>query len=405
MKKNLLRKIGVIAACAAVSMTMGTASFAATAENGVATTNDTTLDITKEILVYNDEDTTVYGPGITYEYSVAPDAGGKKISDKDGNAITASAGVAGGVTLTDSTAEFEKNANVEAKSAGTSISDTITASIDLSKFSKAGVYCYKITEARPDTLETAGLTRPAEYDVDRYLDVYIGNTANGLGVTGYVVFIGGDSIKGKTTGFAESYDPEGDTDGTGMADKYYTYNYAVNKVVEGTLADKTNQFPFTFETAGAVTGQKFSVTIDGNTNTAEIGTDVTAALADGGKIVIKGLPANTTFNVTEGNNTPDTYQVAVKDDTAGEVVAQIAVDPSKSQAMFDEAGAITNYAQETALAPTAAYTAATFTNTLNDVSPTNVVTRYAPFLFILAAAIVLLVVMRRRKHSDSEDAE
>ena len=405
MKKSLLRKIGVIVACAAVSMTMGATSFAATTDNGVAKTTDTTLDITKEILVYNDDATTVYGPGIKYEYSIAPDAGGKKITDSDNNSIVASAGVAGGVTLTDSAADFEKNATVEAKKEGTAISDTITASIDLSKFSKAGVYCYKITEAMPEAFTAAGLTRPADYAADRYLDVYIGNTANGLGVTGYVVFVNDDDITGKTTGFVESYDPEGDGAGTGMADKYYTYNYNVNKVVDGTLADKTNKFPFTFATAGAVNGQKFSVTIDGNTTAAEIGTDVTAALSDGGLITIKGLPANTTFNVTEANNTPDTYQVAVTDAAAGEVVKQTAVDPNAAQAMFAEATAITDYAAAKAEAPKAAYTDTTFTNTLNEVSPTNVVTRYAPFIFILAAAIVLLVVMRRRKSSDSEDAE
>ena len=405
MKKSLLKRIGIVAACAAVSMTMGTASFAATTTNGVAETSETTLDITKEILVYNDEAVSVYGPGITYEYSVAPAAGGKQVSDKDGDAITASAGIEGGVTLTDSKAEFEKNKAIDAKKEGTSISDKITASIDLSKFKKAGVYCYAITEAKPDALENAGLTRPADYETTRYMDVYIGNTANGLGVTGYVVFVAGDKNKGKTTGFVESYDPEGDAPGTGLADKYYTYNYSVNKVVDGTLADKTNKFPFTLATAGAVNGQKFSVTIDGNTTAAEIGTDVSAALADGEQFTVKGLPANTTFNVTEANNTPDTYQVAVSDSVAGEVVKQIAVEANGSKAMFEEATAITNYATEKANAPEAAYAGTTFTNTLHDVSPTNVVTRYAPFLFILAAAIVLLVVMRRRKSSDSEDAE
>ena len=193
--------------------------------------------------------------------------------------------------------------------------------------------------------------------------------------------------------------------GTLSAKTKTSRGYNVNKVVDGTLADKTNKFPFTFATAGAVNGQKFSVTIDGNTTAAEIGTDVTAALSDGGLITIKGLPANTTFNVTEANNTPDTYQVAVTDAAAGEVVKQTAVDPNAAQAMFAEATAITDYAAAKAEAPKAAYTDTTFTNTLNEVSPTNVVTRYAPFIFILAAAIVLLVVMRRRKSSDSEDAE
>ena len=42
-------------------------------------------------------------------------------------------------------------------------------------------------------------------------------------------------------------------------------------------------------------------------------------------------------------------------------------------------------------------------NNLDTISPTNVVMRFAPYLFILGAAIVLLVLMRRRKaHNDAE---
>ena len=42
------------------------------------------------------------------------------------------------------------------------------------------------------------------------------------------------------------------------------------------------------------------------------------------------------------------------------------------------------------------------TNKLDAISPTNVVMRFAPFLFIFGAAILLLVVMRRRRTHDAE---
>ena len=42
-----------------------------------------------------------------------------------------------------------------------------------------------------------------------------------------------------------------------------------------------------------------------------------------------------------------------------------------------------------------------FINDLSEVSPTNVVMRFAPYLFILGGAMMLLVASRRRK-SDQE---
>ena len=410
MKKNVLRKIGVISLAVAVSMSMGVSAFAAEDAAGVTETNATSFNINKEILVYNEDSINVYGPGITFDYTVAPSDGGSKVTDTDGDSITVKKGTGGGVTLSDAKAEFAKNADVAATSKGTTISDTITADVHLDKFSAAGVYRYVVNEAKPEAFDPAGLTRPEGYDVNRYLDVYIGNVdGGGLQVTGYVLFA--NSIEtGKTTGFVDAI---GSGEGnTGYADKYYTYNYSITKVIDGTLADKTHAFPFSFATAGAVEGQKFTVSSTGNLQSgaeggvAEIGTEVRDTLADGQILTIKGLPANTTFNVTETNDSEDIYHVSITDSNKGDIIATadaVAVDAKTgTQAMAKDNQALTNYASGQATAPEAAFSATTFTNTLNDVSPTNVVTRYAPFLFIIAAAIILLVFMRRRRTQDDE---
>ena len=409
MKKNVLRKIGVISLAVAVSMSMGVSAFAAEDAAGVTETNATSFNIDKEIMVYNDESIDVYGPGITFDYTVAPSDKGGKVTDSKNNSITVKKGAADSVTLSDAEAVFEKNAKAAAASEGKTIRDTITADVHLDKFSAAGVYRYEVKEAEPENFAAAGLTRPEGYDATRYLDVYIGNTAGGLQVTGYVLFA--DSIEtGKTTGFVDAI---GSGEGnTGYADKYYTYNYSITKVIDGTLADKTHAFPFSFATAGAVEGQKFSVSSTGSLQSgaeggvAEIGTEVRDMLADGMTLTIKGLPANTTFNVTETNDSEDVYHVSIADSKKGDIIATadaVAVDAKTgTQAMAEKNQALTNYASAKNAAPAADFTATTFTNTLNDVSPTNVVTRYAPFLFIIAAAIILLVFMRRRRTQDDE---
>ena len=384
------------------------------------------MNITKEILVYNDEAITVYGPGITFNYTIAPaePSSTTTVTDKTGKSAIAKKGISGGVTLTDSAATFTKNTAVDLSSANPkSIADTITASVNLSEFSAPGIYRYVITETKPTDFETVGLTRPENYVATRYLDVYIKNGNDGLEVSGYVVFIADDASKkidgniadnneitGKTTGFVDSYDSEIDgeagTDETGIGDKYYTYNYTLTKVIEGGLADKTHAFPFAIETAGAVSDQNFTVTSDSTTlsgvtsGKGAIGTDIGTKLSNGQKLTIKGLPANATINVTETNDNDDAYDVKASDATAGELVASTSV--AKSGTASTTAKPVSKYASNKVTKPDASLTATTFTNTLNEVSPTNVVMRFAPYLFILGAAIVLLVLMRRRKAHDAE---
>lgn len=390
--KHLIKTISALVLALTMVLTMGVGVFA----DDTAGTGKT-FEIDKEILVYNSENINVYGPGIVYNYSVENGPAGKTVSDKDGDTITVKAGISGGLILTDSEAVFAQNASVAATPDGTSIKDTITASIDLSKFSGAGVYRYVIKEAKPEGFAGAGMTRPADYIEDRYVDVYIQNGTNGLAVAGTVVFIGDKNISssaGKTTGFVDAYDSEaGSEGGAGMADKYYTFNYSLKKSITGTMADKTNKFPFSIATAG-VAGQKFTYVSAEGTAENTVGTDVITSLSDEETIAIKGLPANTTIKVTETNNTPDTYTVSAADETAGELIK--ATRTETNAANSTEAMAVSNYADNNEI-PAAALSATTFTNELNEVSPTNVVLRFAPYLFILGGAVVLLVASRRRK--------
>ena len=396
-----LKKISSIALSMMMVMTMGASAFAA--DTGANESNSNSLTFKKEIVVYNNESTTVYGPGIEYSYTVSPvTVSGKTVTDKGGDTMTVKSGVVDGLTLgTDKKATFTQNVEVAATSGGTVISDTVDLTINPSAFPSAGIYRYQITETKPADFEDVGLTRPDAYKVSRYIDVYIKNkvpqseTDGKLEAFGTVIFfeendnisanaeVTANAITGKAEGFTEAYDSsidgQGGTAGSGMA-------------------DKTHPFQFNIATAG-VAGQKFTVvSAEGTSAEGVIGAEngVGTTLSDEQTIAIKGLPANTSINVTEKNDTSDTYKVTVTD---GEntFVNGVNVPAGEEKSMSEDALALTNYAANTKVKPTANLTGTTFENNLNEVSPTNVVMRFAPYLFILGGAMLLLVASRRRK--------
>lgn len=403
-----LKKISSIVLALMMVLTMGASVFAT--DTGVSTGNTFTLE--KEILVFNDESIKVYGPGITYTYAVTEGLEGKTVTDADGHTAVVKAGIEDGLTLSSNTIAFSQNELVDASLTGTAVTKDITVGVDLNKFEgeAAGIYRYKITETAGD-LVGAAMTRPSGYIADRYVDIYLRNKNNGDGleVAGIVVFIGdanidgetanNNKITGKTTGFVDTYDKDitddVETDGSGMADKYYTYNYSLTKEVTGAMADKTNPFEFKIATAG-VANQNFTYKpADGKDAVGTIGTLVTTNLSHGQTLEIKGLPANATINVTEKNNTPDTYTVSAEDKAAGELIPAEAVGANVEKSTGEKA--VSEYATNKTTKPDASLKATTFVNNLDEVSPTNVVMRFAPYLFILGGAMLLLVASRRRK--------
>ena len=398
MKRSLLKNIGVVAAGVVMSLAMGTAAFAA----------DTSMTIEKEIAFFNPQSAIeINYPAVEYTYSIAPVNPGAATVNDGTSTVTVKQGVAGGVTMaSDSTASF-KAGSVAASQTGVLLKDTFGIQVDLTKFAAAGVYRYALTEAAPENLAALGYEMATESVGTRYLDVYIINGENGREVQSMILFYGSETTSlseanasAKTSGFV-SEAGETDYSNDGYVDKYKTYNVDISKTVTGGLGDKTNLFPINASvTAGAsasdiVIPASVKTNTSGTANAANItlasgaaADAVVANLADGDIAQFIGIPVGSTLNISETNNTADTYQVTTE-----------GLDPALTNASV-EAGATSAAGSVTATAVEAK--AVGFTNNLDQISPTNVVLRFAPYLFILGAAILLLLVMRRRKSNDDE---
>ena len=416
MKRNLLRRIGAVVLAVAVSLIMGVTCFAETTatptRDGGTVSSDTSLTITKEIAFFNPQSAKqINYPTVEYTYSIASaNPNGATVTDSNNHKATVKQGVNNGVVMgTDNTAKFT-GSSVAASSTGKILSDTFDVSVDLNQFSAAGIYRYAITEAAPDNLAALGYERATASVGTRYLDVYILNILNGdsgLKVGGYVLFFGSatDSIvstdqTAKTTGFvheASTEDYKADT----YIDKYKTYNVEIAKTVAGAMGDKSNLFPIKMSVEAGASAS--DVAISGSIKTQTSGSAsaqnitlasgaaiqaVVANLADGDVAQFIGIPVKSTLKISENNNTADTYTVTATGLSGVPASEQVVAEADSTE------GAVTTTAVETK--------SVSFTNDLSEVSPTNVVMRYAPFLFIFAAAILLLVVMRRRRTHDAE---
>jgi len=445
----MMKKLVALILAVVMVMAMGSVAFAD--DYGVNDSGSNEISFVKTIDVYNAENITVYGPGITYTYAIAPVNSSNEgelitdttITDVSGKTITVRNGITAGVSFKENknSAIFTENDPVSITSSGhETVSKNVTLTITPSAFPAAGVYRYKITETSDtNAMNAAGITRDTtKYNDTRYLDIYMKNNTAGTAreVMGYVMFVSSSAtadisrnpatttnqIDGKTTGFEEQYDENlnGTSDATdkGLGDKYYTYNYTVTKDIKGDLADQSHPFPFDVETSGAVTYHQFTVettattvnnvTVTGITDTSvsggtttgvgKIGTKISTGLADDKTITLKGLPANTKVTVTETNDTDEVYKVTVKEAT-GDLTIVDAANTNKGATQTTAEKAITNYtAYNTPVsAPTAAMTSTTFTNELDDISITGVAMRVAPYILILATGMVLVLISRRWK--------
>ncbi len=443
MKKNLMKKMTAFTAAVLMTSAIGLSAVTAFADNGVTVvtqdkTASQTIQIEKDIVLYNPDGATVYVPTITYNYSVAPEESvtGSTITDKEGNTVKVKAGVTDGVTMgTDSTAVFPKTGEEKfaASATGTVLTDTFNLVIDPEKFDAAGVYRYIITETTgTDRLTAVGMTRSSnDYVSTRTLDVYIEDNNGAIGVVGYVLSVGTNTtinansdnpattITGKTTGFVQDYidkdvDPELDGTTTGnpktdkkLADEYYTYNYKVTKVITGNLSDKKETFPFTVTVKGN-NGQKF--TADGQE----------AAIASGEKVIKKplgnnesieliGIPANASIAVEESNPNPGTYTVSLTE--AGEITAPAVVysdttakklTPNNTASFAEKkiSEYVTAATPANALLDKQNLKATVFTNDLQTISPTGVVLMAAPYAIMLGAAVFFIVFSLRRRRDE-----
>ena len=156
-------------------------------------TTGTEFTFAKDLKGFNDSISSVSGPGVTFEYAVAPQApnadnGGLTITDSQGHSATVSTGPEGGLTFKQNanTVSYPTSEMISASPEGASnISEskprevTLVANIDAFKSGtpaviQPGIYRYKVTETTDPSTLPAGVTNPSNTtDTTRYVDVYV----------------------------------------------------------------------------------------------------------------------------------------------------------------------------------------------------------------------------------------
>lgn len=401
-------------------------------DNGITST-ETTINIAKQIVFVNSETTTVREPNITYTYTIsAVTPTSATITDKNGMTGTVKAGiltaVTGATTATTSTVTFADTATSSATSDGTSTASKYAAfTFDATKFLVSGaltpgIYRYKITETTNVTKASVGIKEAATYENERWLDVYVKWTDDNhtaLEVYGYVLYEGTDSqaitsdditggdVSMKSTGYVNTATTTGEQ---ADVDVYTTENLYIEKTTTGTMADKGNDFPIALTLAaatGVTANPKIDVVLGGNgtlTGTASdtVGTYITFATSmsgtvdNGSSIYLKGIPAGSTVSgasasLVETNNTPDSYKVKAGTTSGGSDLLTEAIVAAATNSGATQTQTLTEKKS------------IFLTNTLDAISPTGYVSRFAPYALILIGGIALLIVAKKRKPAKDDE--
>ena len=399
------------------------------------------VNIKKEIKVYNPEGTDVHAPVITYTYTVTPATGTDltvtdEARDHDperqvtapvraglttGLVVTGTAaGAAGNGTQAVGTLVFTNETTWETAAAGKINEYDINLDFSGVPFTKPGVYRYHIAETVDPSYDAAAM-EDGKFD-DLWLDVYVDGELN---VYGYVCMNKEESVtettQSKINGFVDASDDGGTANDDG-ADKYYTYDLDLSKLVENdSYAEENIAFPFTVVFTNP-DGYSATFMIDQTTGTGSTGLNDSAAtlsgndptdwsgvalVKEGGKITLTGIPAGVDVEVYETNIvTGVTYAVTTKvtditDDVVDDSVVSTDTTPT---AAVTQGTSKTNDYESTAvhvdtpkIAKVEKKQEVEITNKLVLISPTGVVVRIAPYVLILAAGIALLVIGFRRK--------
>ena len=401
--KKIKKSIATLATFAMVLSLSVVSAFAAPIASGVATTADNQLTIPKGVTFLNDDSVTSYGPGITFTYSIAPatvEDGAVTVKDADGHIGTVHSGPAGGLTLDSASLAFPASETFTTSPAGVEATKNITLNFDATKFARAGIYRYVLTDTTPKAdLYAAGITRDDNYVTERYVDVFVKRGTNGMEVYGYALKVANNSTDATATpptekdpGFVAASNAE---DGTpAMTDRYKTYNVTLTKMVDGTLGDYNHEFPFAITVAndgknyyaakGDITAAKAA--------TADAQTSKSSSLKHTEVYTLAGLSPHATVGYQETNDTTDLYVVTA----AGSAQAlTVADDGNKHYSVA--AGNVSTYPSANSATSVAAvgattnYSAVTYTNTLDEVSPTGFIQHFGMLFMIFAAGIAMLI--------------
>ena len=439
MKKltALLLALVMVLAMNVSALAANTKTSTKNSDKGIAST-DNTIEIAKQLVFKNAEEGAVREPNITYTYTISSvNPNNATVTDKDGISATVKAGVMAAVGSATSDVTFADTATQTATAAGNAVTKYASFTFDPSKFTQGdpavltpGIYRYKITESTGGTTkDSVGIKESTAFDENRYLDVYVkwaDDAHTTLQIYGYVLYKNGTAggtetishsiqttIDEKSEGFvdvpetipADPTDPSSSPTTVQSGDVYETENLYIHKTTTGDLADKNNLFPIkvTLTAPDGVTNVKLDVPTITNADLTTQPTDgiqpfvpawgdVEGHVKDGGEIAITGIPKGAKVSVVETNNTADSYKVKAGSAADGadllaekNVAKETAADKTKDVELTEKKDIY-------------------FTNTLNTVSQTGVVLRFAPYAIMLGAGVALFIILKVRKNKAVEEA-
>ena len=419
-----LKKTTAVILAAIMTLTMGITAFADENNESTSSGSGEVIRIQKELTAYNPETVVVNEPTATYTYEIKAGQAGAELQDDNGIKAATKAGVEmENVVLTSQTSAEAKNTTttlsysadgankLNASAEGTANKKWIDIDFSNVNFGAAGVYRYEIHE-RSSAYTSNGIKEGTTGHV-RYLDVYVKDAAvqsekidqpSDWDVYGFVLFAA-EEAEGETAEQSAGYKTEGfvahkdenDSSNNKTADEYYTFNLIVSKTVVNDAFIKTthHEFPFTLTLQNdTVTADVLPImNVSANAKQDPLATGAIsgtwkAEIADGASIEYVGIPAGTTISITETNDvTGAVYRVNV----AG------ADNELEDKNIYTGTSSDAAVVAATAGQKVEANRNVAFTNTLQQISPTGVVLRVAPYILMLAAGVVLLVITRRRR--------
>lgn len=443
--KNLKKTLALVLALAMV-LAMGSSAFATDLSSGktgsggnsAALISGESINIKKELKPVNPENSTINAPTITYTYAVSAGAAAQSITDSADVNVNTKAGVLTGLKVKGSE-NGTAHTSAVTYSSGDSVSDTISwttaksltantsdyqnLEIDFSgvEFGASGVYRYVITESA--TYTGTGV-KETDGTHTRYLDVYVKENSTETGAAKWDVYgfvcsyannatiDAGTGATNNITSISKTNGFVGGSDNSGnavAADTYYTYNVTISKTLTGDSFNNSHKFPFTvvFTNAGITANVDIIGTATGTADAADVSAGalstavtVNPNIANGGTAVYTGIPVGTSVAVYETNDNVGVTYTSVGTITTAENGDTNAASKAISYNVVSNTATV---------ASTSANNAATgnktvaFTNDFTLISPTGIVTRFAPYALILIGGVALLVIaMKKRKHTEED---
>lgn len=407
--KRILRKVASIFVATAMVAALGVSAMATelpeegvTGDKNPATALETTLVIQKDLKVYNPSADKVYGPGVSYTYSIGAGSAEKEITDVDGVKALTKAGV-GNPEITESIS-YPITVKVDAAADGASNIKSIEIKFADVDFPGAGVYRYVVTETCTNKADV-GVVGDNATETVRYLDVYVRDPKDGetgYKIYGYVLFANDSNINGsstnnnlddvvKTQGFVDTTTGSGSGAATLKADAYYTYNLEVKKTLVNDAANNDHGFPFalTFTKPTGVSGDFNLISSDGDPLAMA---NLTTTIANGNSVTYTGIPCGTTVGISEENDI-DAKIYYVTTSGAETDLSDVMLQP---HANTDPVTVTTEAGKETSVVDKTVE----FTNEYVLISPTGVALAVLPFVILLGFGVGFMVVSTTKRKED-----